>query len=53
MSRTIEFRGYRVTLDRNLENKPYDLIWNKERTKLIKLIDFEAKSYKIEKIEIQ
>jgi hypothetical protein len=51
MSKTIKFKGYRITLDRELENRPYDLIWDKERTKFIKLVDFEAKSYKIEKIE--
>ena len=42
MNKTINFRGYRITLDRELENKAYDLIWNNERTKLVKLVDFEA-----------
>ena len=51
MNKTINFRGYKITLDRELEYKAYDLIWNNERTKLVKLVDFEAKSYEIKKIE--
>lgn len=47
MSKVVEFRGYKITLDKLLKNEPYNLIWNKEKTTFIKLVDYEGKVYQI------
>lgn len=43
----VEFNGFLVEIDRPLEKNLYDLIWDKDHTKIIKAVDLDANSYQV------